>query len=391
MNKKCAILTTVDVSMSWFMIPYVKELKSRGVDVTLICNMTDDFLEKYSKDYNCVSLDLERGFNLAKTIKGYKNLLKLFKKESFDFIEYATENVSLPASIAGACAKVPVRVYDEWGVLFVGFSGIKRVVAWTIEKIISVFSTDIRQASEKNKDLCVRSHLYRPNKSKVLGKGGTIGVDISIYDISKKNQYRSEIFEKYNIPVKAMLFGFVGRIQSDKGINELIEAFKKVLEKNSNLYLMLVGFVDKANPIKPENMEWAQNSPNVVFTGRVDGAQKYTSAFDVLVHPTYREGFSMVLQEAAAVKTPIITTNIIGPAEFITNGFNGVIVEPHDSDDLYNGLMFAIENPEKMSLFAENGYKYTIENFERTIMVNRMVEDRMQILQNASVLRKSED
>lgn len=377
---KCAVLTTVDISMSWFMIPYVYELKKRGYDITLICNMSDEFANQYKDDFNLVAIDLDRGFHLGKTLKAFFTLRKLFVDNNFDFVEFATENVSLPASMAAWFSKVPIRVYNHWGALFVGFSGIKRIITKAIEFTISLFSTHIRQVSQKNLELCVKNHLYSAKKAKVLGYGGTIGVDFSVYDLSKKQEYRKTIRKEYGIPENFTLMGYVGRIQADKGINELIESFMRIYNEDNNRYLMLVGPIDSANPIKDENMKWAENCSNVVFTDKVNDVYRYMSAFDLLVHPTYREGFGLVLQEAAALKTPIITTNIIGPSEFITHGFNGALAEPRDTESLYMCVKELLSAPEKMTEYAENGYQYTLENFERSVMVNRMVADREELL-----------
>ena len=376
---KIAILTTIDVSMSWFLLPMAYKLKEKGIDVTLICHMSDEFYCKYSKDFKCINIDIERGFNLKKTIKNFFFFRKLFKKEKYDAIEYATDNVSFPCSIAARQRKIPIRILDAWGILFIAYSGLKRKITKFIEKASYKNSTHVRQVSEKNKEFSVANKLCKENKVVVLGKGGTIGVDINRFDVTKKLQFNYEIRKKYNIPFDSKLLGFVGRIQTDKGVNELIEAFELLYKDNNNLYLMLVGFIDTSNPIKKENMDWAKNCPNVIFTGRVSDTEKFISAFDFLVHPTYREGFGMVLQEAGAVKTPIITTNIIGPSEFITHNWNGLLVEPKDTQSLLNGISIYINNSDLAFKHAENCYKFTIENFERNLMIERMVEDRLQI------------
>lgn len=379
---KIAILTTIDASMTWFMLPMAYGLKSRGIDVTLICNMSDEFYDKYSVDFQCVKLDIERGFNLGKTIMNYFYLVKIFKKEKFDMIEYATDNVGLPAAIAGKHANIKIRLFDAWGILFVAYDGIKKLAAKIIEKTEIKYSTDIRQVSEKNLEFGMKSGLYKKNsRVKVLGKGGTIGVDLNRFDVKYKKIWNEEIREKYHIPQNAMLLGFVGRIQRDKGINELIEAYRKLYEEDSNIYLMLVGFIDTANPIKDDNMSWAKNCPNIIFTGRVANTEKYMSAFDMLVHPTYREGFGMVLQEAGAVKTPIITTNIIGPSEFITDGWNGVLVDSMNTESLYKGIKRNMNNLDKMSAMAEECYLFTKQYFDRIIMVERMINDRLSLLE----------
>lgn len=372
--KYCA-LTTVATSLKSFVLPSLDYLSEHNYEVTVSCAEDKNFRKEIEGKYPYFPLDIARGFHLTKTVQTTMSLYYFFRRESFDMIEYGTENVALCAAIAGFFSGVPVRIYNHWGARYVGLSGFSRFLSIWIERMAALFSTDVRQVSYRNAEMCVKQHLYPAKKVKVLGKGGTIGVDITIFDCSKKQQYRTEIFEQFGLPSDAFLFGFVGRIQKDKGINELIQAFKK-LKDHPQAYLILVGNIDDQNPIRQENMDWARNSDHVIFTGPVNDVCRYMSAMDALVHPTYREGFGMVLQEAAAVKTPIITTNIMGPGEFIQDGETGILVEPKNADQLYKAMHRLISDAELRSRFSEKGYNYVCANFERSVMLHGILDDR---------------
>lgn len=377
--KYCS-LTTVDTSMKVFVLPVMLGMCEQGYKVTIGCAMSDEFKQQIPNEIEYINLELKRGFHLKQTVKSIGTMYHFFKKNKFVAVEYATENVSLPASISAWLAGVPVRIYNHWGILFVAHVGLQRFMAKSIEKMIALFSTDIRQVSRLNANLCVKHHLYPSRKVKVLGKGGTVGVDVSLFNVKLRQKYCEEIREKYEIPVESFVFGYVGRIQSHKGINELIDAFRRLEQVHSNIRLLLVGAIENSNPISPENIEWAQNSPQVIFTGQITEVYKYFASFDVLVHPTYHEGFGMVLQEAAAMQTPIITTNIIGPGEFIINQYDGLLVEPKDADSLYLAMKNLMENTEEGKVYAERAYQNLIENFERNVMVKRIIEDRNNII-----------
>ena len=378
--RKYAFITTVEASIKSFMLPYVKELKALGFEAHLICNYSDDFFESFSEEYLCHKIDLKRGFDLKSTLGTIVNLYKYFRSNEIEVVEYGTENAAFCAAIASKLAGVPIRIYDHWGARYVGLNGISRTVSKLIERTAAFFSTNIRQVSLENMELCVSDHIYKRDKVKVLGKGGTVGVDMTVFDLKYKESYKKFIREKYEIPQDTVLIGYVGRIQSDKGINELLEAFRNIQKTNSNVSLMLVGPIDEVNPVREELFSWAQRNTQVCFTGRVSEVFKYMSAFDVLVHPTYREGFGMVLQEAAAMKIPIITTSIMGPREFIQDNITGALVPPCDENSLREKILELI-NDKKLALeYAEANYKYTKENFERSVMVKRIVRDRLDII-----------
>ncbi len=373
--KYCA-LTTIDNSMTAFVLPAMKVFKDHGYDITLVCKMSKEFQVQHEKEFSCFPIDIERGYNLIKTIKNIVVLFSYFRKEKFDMIQYGTENVSLCAAIAGFFAGIPVRIYDHWGARYIGLSGFSRFICKNIERIAAFFSTDIRQVSNLNMEQCIKDKIYSSKKVKVLGMGGTIGVDTQVFDLEKKEQYRTEIREEYDIPQNSVLIGYVGTIRKDKGSNELIEAFRKLSHQKENIYLMLVGGFFQEDPISYENQQWAEASNHVIFTGRVSDVHRYMSAMDILVHPSYREGFGMVLQEAAALRIPIITTNIPGPSEFIKDGQNGILIEKEDAESLLKAIEFYLDNSNKMKVYAENAYTLVKEYFSREIMIHRMLKDR---------------
>ena len=377
---KYAFMTTVDASMTWFMIPAAERMDSEEFDITLMCHMTDEFYEKNSVQYHCERLDLARGFHLGKTIAGIFHLYRKFKAEKYDVIDYATENVALCASIAGWLARVPVRVYNHWGARYVGYTGATRLVSKMIERIAALFSTDVRQVSPKNMEMCVADRIYPAKKVKVLGYGGTVGVDCEKFDLARKEEYRGQVRESLGIAEDAFVFGFIGRIQMDKGVNELLSAFRHIVAEDASAVLLMIGQMEDESTIEPELLEFAKSSEQVVFTGRVSDVYRYVSAFDVMVHPSYREGFGMVLQEAGAMKTPIITTDILGPSEFITNGENGVLVPPKDTVSLEEAMRLLKADSSLRTQYAQAVYEHTVNNFERSVMVDRMIRDRKELL-----------
>ena len=198
------------------------------------------------------------------------------------------------ASIAAKICRVPIRLYCQWGIRYVGLSGMSRKLFKLIEKLVCQNSTDIRAVSPLNKAFAVSEGLYSVNKAIVVGNGGTIGVDMAKYDINQKITWRNEIREQYGINPDSFVFGFSGRISVDKGCRELpYLLLRKLRKKEVNSKLFIVGPVEDNCGIDPTLIAWARNSKNIVMTGMIEGSEmcKYYAAMDTLVHPTYREGF----------------------------------------------------------------------------------------------------
>ena len=220
-------------------------------------------------------------------------------------------------------------------------------------------------------------------KIAVIGIGGTNGVDLKACDAFNHEETRKTIREQYKIPQDAFVYGYVGRLNKDKGINELVEAYEQIEKNNPNAYLMLVGEKDNANPISLENESKIAENDKIIATGGVPGAEvyPYMSAFDVLVHPTYREGYGKVLQEAMGMRIPIVTTNVIGPCEVVEGGKYGVLVEVKDSISLAQGMVEIAENEELRKTLIKKGRERAEQYYDRPIMVNNTLQEINKIMQ----------
>ena len=213
--------------------------------------------------------------------------------------------------------------------------------------------------------------LYKQEKAQVVGNGGTIGVDMQVYDIQRKGEWRKEIRKRYDISKDAFVFGFVGRISADKGCGELLTSFKEICQENENVKLLIVGPIEEDCGVDTGLLEWAKNSDRVVFTGRVNNAdmKAYYAALDMLVHPTYREGFGMVIQEAGALAVPVITTKIPGASEVMVENESCLLVEPKNFKCLQEAMRTSCNQLERTVELGQNAYERTAKLYERQIML----------------------
>ncbi len=374
---RICMVATIAKFFDWFISDSARNLAEKGFEVTVVCaDMSEEFKERHRKFANVVEVPLERGINVSSLLRSTKAMKKIFKEGRFDAIQYSSPNAAICCTLAKGFKKIPVRVYGQWGIRYVGFEGLKRKFFKALEKYICNGATKIYAVSNKNLELAVSEKLCKKEKIEVIGKGGTIGVDFKVYNINKREEYRAEIRKSYDISKDTFVFGYVGRLNKDKGVGELLSAYRALTYKNSNTRLFLVGMEDTINSPDKELMEWAKGSSNVIITGNVAPKEvaKYMAACDLLVHPSYREGFSMVLQEAMAMKLPIITTDIPGPSEVIENLVSGVLVPSHSDKALLDKMVELMNNSELREYYGENGRKRVEKYFARPVMLQNIYE-----------------
>ena len=381
MKRICSV-TTVYLTMDPFILTQMKYMQERGWDVTIISNMKPSFIERIPKGFHYYNIPMERSFNLWTAIKCTWKLVRIFRKEKFDIVQYAATHAALYSSFASWVTRTPIRVHLQWGIYNYSEMGLSGKFYKFVEWLTCKFSTVVRPVSHKNMDIAVDEGLFRREKGKVLGEGGTVGIDLNDYPLTEKETLRSEIRKQYGIPEENYVFGFVGRISTAKGNNELLSAFKRVQEKNDKVTLLMVG--QDEGSVDRSLMSWATENANVVLTGGVlhDNIPKYLAAMDCMVHPTYREGFGMVLQEAMAMAVPIITTDIPGPSEVIEEGKSGILIQPKNEEAVFNALNEAVDNKEKFVEFGQSGRARAEKYFSRPVMVERIYQDKEELYHN---------
>lgn len=381
--KKICIVTTVWSSINNWIKPFLNEYNRRGVGVSIVCNMDAEYEKKLKEEFPFIhtySMPFPRGIDIFGSIKSIRLLNKLFKKEHFDMVQYSTPNASMYAAVASKFAKIPVRLYCQWGMVYVTMSGMKRKIFKMIESMVCRLSTQVQPDSPGNLEFCRKEGLYDETKSLVIWNGSAKGLDLTVFDVSKKAEYTKEIKEKYNIPEDAPVIGFVGRLGREKGCNELFRAFKALKEQFSTLKLLFVGPIEKENSIEPELLAYFRECDDIIKTGRVTNVEKYTSAMDVFVLPSYREGFGMSVIEASAMEVPVVVTKYPGPSSAMEEGVTGISVPVKDTGELTIAIAELLKDREKSLAMGRAGRIFVEQNFEQKKFIERYMENRMGLL-----------
>lgn len=383
--KKICFVTTIGSTFKSFLHDFSVYLVEKcGYDVTFICN-DDDSMRSYCTEHiHYIPVSMKRGISLD-GLTAIKQLIRIFKEQKFDIVQYATPNASLYASIAANIAGVKNRLYTHWGSRYMGFEDrLRHFVFKTLEKITCSNSTIIETESFSLMEYSIKDGLYPKEKASVIWTGSACGVKLENYDLTQRESWRKEIRAKYNISEDCIVFGWCGRITRDKGHNELFYAFKQLSETNTNVRLLMVGAYDNVDTIDEELLHWAQNCDKVIFTGRVPNelVPMMYSAMDVFCSLSYREGFGLVVIEAAAMKLPGIVTDVPGQVDTIVKGETGLLVPAKDVDAVVKAMEYYVNNPEKIKEMGAMARKNVEEKYEQKQLFKLLAEHRNAIIYN---------
>lgn len=376
--KKICFVTTTFGTVESFILPLIHCIKnhSQDWDVSIICSHSKDGDLMIPDGVHYYPVEMKRGISLS-GVGAFFKIKKILKKNRFDLVQYSTPNASLYTALAARLAGIPVRLYCQWGIVYVGMKGFKRALFKREEKLVCKLSTWVEPDSRRNLEFAHKEGLYPAGKGSVIWNGSSCGVDLNKFDISKKEDYYKRIREAYSIPPGAFVFGFVGRITRDKGINELLEAYRRIRAEYQNAYLILVGRHEVDKTINRELYDWSNSDPGVLYTGYSNAVEEWLSAMDCFVLPSYREGFAMSIIEAEAMGIPAIVTDIPGLADAVLPGETGLLVKKADTDALYAAMKRMLSEAKQ---YVGKGHAFVKENYERRKLFRYMLEDRETLL-----------
>lgn len=376
--KKICFITTISLTLKTFVLKTAEYIHNNtDWDITFICSYDKEFEEMLPSYIHYIPIQMERGISIG-GIGAMVKMWKIFRREKYDLIQFSTPNASLYASLAGKIAGIPNRLYCQWGMAFVGFKGFKRTLFKIEEKFVCALANYIEPDSNSNLQFSHSEGLYPKKKGSVIWNGSACGVDLSKFNIDNKEEYRNIVREHYHIEKDAFVYGFVGRITRDKGINELLEAFIKVYSGKE--YLLMIGPDEVDATVNNDLYLWAKNNKNVIFTGYTSVVEQYLSAMDCYILPSYREGFGMGVVEAEAMGVPVIVTDIPGPIDAVVNKKTGIIVQKADVKSLTDAMLFGINNREEFKKYGVHGHEFAISRFEQLKLFEKILEDRKIIL-----------
>ena len=342
MNKKLFRVTTVPMSLKYLLKGQMAFMSKNGFNVTMISSDGQE-LNDVIENEKCahIIIPLTRKITILKDLKATYNLYKLISKEKPDIVHTHTPKAGIIGMLASYFARVPIRLHTVAGLPLMEVTGFKRIILNFVEKVTYKCSTKVFPNSYGLKKIILKHRFTSENKIKVIGNGSSNGIDTSYFNPELFSIKDNEDL-KTNLGIKKtdFVFIFVGRIVSDKGINELVEAFDKISLVEENIKLLLVGpFEDELDPLQKKTKLLINNNENIISVGYKNDVRPYFSISNCLVFPSYREGFPNVVMQAGAMKLPSIVSDINGCNEIIENNINGLVIKLKCVDAIYDAMI----------------------------------------------------
>jgi glycosyltransferase involved in cell wall biosynthesis len=227
------------------------------------------------------------------------------------------------------------------------------------------------------KEIIIKHNFCNSSKLKVIANGSSNGINTKYFDPSLfPENKKHELKNNLGIDTKDLVFIFIGRLVSDKGINEMINAFKRLNNEVTLIKLLLVGPVESnLDPLDKKTIKEIESNNNIINIGLQSDVRPYFAIADILVFPSHREGFPNVVMEAGAMGLPSIVTNINGCNEIIKEEVNGWIIPVNDEEAIYGKMKYCIENSSKIVKIADNSRELITSRYEQRVIWEALLEE----------------
>jgi glycosyltransferase involved in cell wall biosynthesis len=319
-------------------------------------------------------IDFTRTLSPLKDLKALFQLITLIRKERPDIVHTHTPKAGLLGMLAAKICGVKLRMHTVAGMPLMEATGnLKRILTFT--EGITYFCADHVYPNSYQLKSWLEEHFPKyARKFKLIGKGSSNGISSAHFNPALiEAASLVKLRDQLKIPKEAVCFIFVGRLVSDKGIHELIDAF---IGLPFEAHLILVGsYEDDREPVDLETKCLIQVKENIHHVGFQADIRPFLAIADVFVFPSYREGFPNVVLQAAAMGLPSIVSNINGCNEIIREGFNGLIVPVKDEDSLKWAMEKLLDNEDLRVQLASNARASVQENYDQLFVWQALLKE----------------
>lgn len=370
-RKKICVVSTTPLTIHFFLKAHLKSLAEFSEVVLAFNPDNDSYTPNLDLPIRIVPIDIKRQISPFADIKTLIQLIILFMQEKPDLVWAVTPKGGLLGMLAALFTCVKVRVFIFQGEVWTSKTGPIRWLLKFTDKVCAYCATDLLAVSSSERTFLEDENVVRVGKLRVLGQGSICGVDLSRY--SKDSDARHSIRKELGIPSEAVVALFVGRLTEDKGVLVLAEAFRNLAMSRSDVWLTIVGPDEQGmTPKIQELLGPAGIRCNIrTFTPY---PEMYMAAADYICLPSYREGFGMVIVEAAGVGIPAIGTKISGVSDAIQDGKTGILVEAGNVPELHNAMRRLTEDAVLRQQLGLSARRNVEENFSSFEVVSGYVE-----------------
>lgn len=369
------------MSLRYLLYNQLRAIQQAGYEVTTISSPGPDVEFMQAAGIRHLAVPMTRRITPLADLWALWLLYRLIRRERFTIVHTHNPKPGLLGQLAARMAGVPIIVNTIHGFYFtLSTRPVTRTLYILLEKIAAHCSTLIFSQNREDMVTAMREGICPPERMKYLGNG----IDLSWFDPGRitpalLTQKRAELGLTPETPV----VGFVGRLVTEKGIRELLQAAKMVVESRPETRFLLIGpsDFDKADALTPAVAEQYGVAPACIFTGLRHDLPELYALMNLFVLPSHREGLPRAPMEASAMAIPCVVTDIRGCREVVQHGKNGLLVPLGNIPAMAEAILYLLDHPQEAQRLGDSGRDIARAQFDEQLVFQRTLTQYQQLLQ----------
>jgi len=345
-------------------------LQAAGFHPAALCGPGPQVQEWMAKESVPVfTVEMRREISPLRDLISLMRIWRLLRRVQPTVCNVGTPKAGLLVGLAAWMSRVPCRIYTLRGLRLETATGLKRHLLHLTERIACACAHRVVCVSPSLRQRAVELGLVALAKTIVLASGSSNGVDPASFMVTPEKLARAaEIRRELGVEPCCAVIGYVGRFTRDKGILELLEAFRFVQQRCANAVLLLVGSYEDADAVPAEVRRALQNDPSVRHVDFTSDIAPYYMVMDVFVLPSHREGFPNTVLEAQAAERPVVTTRATGAIDSICDDVTGLTVPVCDVAALADALLALLFDPDLARRMGQAGRERVLNQFRQQMI-----------------------
>ena len=387
--KKLIRITTVPISFKVLLKGQLRFMASNGFDVKGVSSEGEELREvRENEGIVMETINMSRKITPFQDLKSLWEMWNFLRKEKPQIVHTHTPKAGIIGMLAARLAGVPHRLHTVAGLPLMEATGTKRKILNFVEKLTYSSATRVYPNSKGLYDFILQNNFTQSNKLKIIANGSSNGINTTFFSPAQVSEIEKvALREKLNIQPDDFVFVFVGRIVSDKGINELIKAFSELQTAENNeltgIKLLLVGGLESdLDPLNPETLAEINQNKDIISAGFQQDVRPFFAISDALAFPSYREGFPNVVMQAGAMGLPSIVSDINGCNEIIIEGENGLIIPSKNVEKLKEKMLTLARDKNLYIKLKENSRRMIENRYEQSVVWKALLEEYEGLLQS---------
>jgi glycosyltransferase involved in cell wall biosynthesis len=332
-RRKIAVAANVPESFRMLLRAQLDAARAGGYDVHCVSGPGVYLAELARDGFPTHEVPLTRLFDPAADARAVAALVRLFRAERFDLVHTHTPKTALLGQLAARLARVPRVVNTVHGLLsHDDVPRLPRLALAAVEHLTCALSSAVLSQSREDVERAIERRMCRPSRIRHLGQG----IDLMRFDRGRVLAAgRDALRLRLGVPADALVIAMIARFTREKGYPEFLAMARRLAQCRADAHFLVVGTsIRERDAVKVSPATQGLKGRLTVLVDRDDMPEIYGAA-DLVVLPTYREGFPRSLVEASAMGIPVVATQIRGCREAVLDGQTGLLVPPGDVEALY--------------------------------------------------------